>query len=231
MNGGSCLVAWDKVQLPLDLGGLGILDLEIMSWALQVRWLWFAKTDPNRSWKGLNIHVHPNACALFAIALESQVGDGNNTLFWSDRWLMGCSVADVAPLVAANVPSKTRKQHTVAQALHDQSWPADIQGGLSLIGLFEYFQLWDMLLDIHLSQEEDVHIWKLDGSGNFSFKSAYRAFFNGAIPFEHWRRLWKSWAPSKCKVFLWLAIRNRCWTADRLARRGLPHPPKCPLCD
>ena len=75
-----------------------------------------------------------------------------------------------------------------------------------------------------------MHIWKLDGSGNFS-KSAYCAFFNGAIPFEHWRRLWKSWAPSKCKVFLWLAIRNRCWTADRLARRGLPHPPKCPLCD
>jgi hypothetical protein len=85
-------------------------------------------------------------------------------------------------------------------------------------------------ISIHLSQEEDVHIWKLDGSGNFS-KSAYRAFFNGAIPFEHWRRLWKSWAPSKCKVFLWLAIRNRCWTVDRLARRGLPHPPKCPLCD
>lgn len=40
--------------------------------------------------------------------------------------------------------SNNRKQHTVAQALHDQSWPADIQGGLSLIGLFEYFQLWDV---------------------------------------------------------------------------------------
>ena len=63
---------------------------------------------------------------------------------------MGCSAADVVPLVVANVPSKTRKQCTMAQALHDQSWPADIQGGLSLIGLFEYFQLWDMLLDIHL---------------------------------------------------------------------------------
>ena len=46
-----------------------------------------------------------------------------------------------------------------------------------------------------------------------------------------WRRLWKSWAPAKCKFFLWLAIRNRCWTSDRLAKRGLPHPDKCPLCD
>ena len=24
---------------------------------------------------------------------------------------------------------------------------------------------------------------------------------------------------------------NRCWTADRLACRGLPHPERCPLCD
>ena len=25
--------------------------------------------------------------------------------------------------------------------------------------------------------------------------------------------------------------KNRCWTADRLRRRGLQHPPRCPLCD
>jgi len=42
----------------------------------------------------------------------------------------------------------------------------------------------------------------------------------------------KSWAPSKCKIFIWLAIQNRCWTADRLQKkRGLPHPAHCPLCD
>ena len=33
------------------------------------------------------------------------------------------------------------------------------------------------------------------------------------------------------QVFIWLAIRNRCWTADRLQKRGLPHPALCPLCD
>lgn len=68
-------------------------------------------------------------------------------------------------------------------------------------------------------------------SGSFSSKSAYRAFFNGSTTFEPWCRLWKSWAPPKCKVFLWLAIRNRCSTADRLAKQGLPHPHHCPLCD
>ena len=31
--------------------------------------------------------------------------------------------------------------------------------------------------------------------------------------------------------FPWLAAHNRCWTSDRIAHRGLPHPKQCPLCD
>jgi hypothetical protein len=30
---------------------------------------------------------------------------------------------------------------------------------------------------------------------------------------------------------MWLVAHNRCWTVDRLARRGLRHPDKCLLCD
>jgi hypothetical protein len=36
---------------------------------------------------------------------------------------------------------------------------------------------------------------------------------------------------NKCKVFLWLVIRNRCWTADQLEKGGLPHPNQSPLCN
>jgi hypothetical protein len=30
---------------------------------------------------------------------------------------------------------------------------------------------------------------------------------------------------------MWLVQHNRCWTVDRLARRGMDHPDCCPLCD
>jgi hypothetical protein len=55
--------------------------------------------------------------------------------------------------------------------------------------------------------------------------------FLGSITFEPWKRLWKSWAPPKCKTFLWLAMLKKCWTADRLQKRGLTHPEACPFCE
>jgi hypothetical protein len=36
---------------------------------------------------------------------------------------------------------------------------------------------------------------------------------------------------AECKMFMWLAGRNRCWTSNRLTRRGLPHPDRCSQCD
>lgn len=100
-----------------------------------------------------------------------------------------------------------------------------------MVGLFEFFQLWDAVHEMDLSQEVDHQIWQQDGSGVFSSKLAYKAFHNGATTFEPWKRLWKSWAPTKCKVCLSLAIQNRCWTADWLPKRGLPHPVQCSLGD
>ena len=88
-----------------------------------------------------------------------------------------------------------------------------------------------MVSEVNLIETEDLHRWRSEASGVFSSSSAYRCYFAGSITFEPWKRLWKTWAPGKCKTFLWLAIRNCCWTADRLQKRGMPPPERCPLCD
>ncbi|GJM86847.1 hypothetical protein PR202_ga02745 [Eleusine coracana subsp. coracana] len=230
-NGGCCLVAWEKVQRPLDLGGLGILNLEIASWALQMKWLWLQKTTSDRPWSGLEIPTHPHARAMFAISIVTQVGNGRDTLFWTDKWLHGSALPDIAPEVFMHVPKRLTNVRIVEQALTDRTWVRDIQGGLSIYGLIEYLILWDLIEEFILTNEVDRHCWKHDNSGIFSSKSAYKLFFNGSITFEPWRHLWKSWAPPKCKMFLWLAIRNKCWTADQIAKRGLDHPVSCVLCD
>ena len=68
-------------------------------------------------------------------------------------------------------------------------------------------------------------------SGQYTSKSAYEALFIGATSFGPWERIWKSWAPGKCQLFLWIAARNRRWTTVRLARKSLPYPAACPLCE
>lgn len=89
------------------------------------------------------------------------------------------------------------------------------------------------MVDSLVLQQEvpDQYKWKLTHTGSYSSKLAYAAFFVGTIKFGPWRRIWKSWAPPRCKFFIWLVFLNRVWTADRLAKRGLPHPESCPFCD
>lgn len=94
----------------VDLGGMEILDLEILGWAWQMRWLRLKKTNLIVDWSRypsaskcicsvlhLDIQIHPNAFSLFSISITSIVGDGNITLFWSNKWLHGKSLPDLAP--------------------------------------------------------------------------------------------------------------------------------------
>jgi hypothetical protein len=84
--------------------------------------------------------------------------------------------------------------------------------------LLEYLHLWDALAEVNLAPEiQDVHLWTPSASGCFSSKSAYERFSIGSVGFELANRVWKSWAPVRCKYFIWLA--SGCLTADRLARR------------
>jgi hypothetical protein len=43
-NGTQCLVAWEQICRPKEMGGLGILNLRLQSLALHVRWEWLIKT-------------------------------------------------------------------------------------------------------------------------------------------------------------------------------------------
>jgi len=133
--------------------------------------------------------------------------------------------------IAAAVPMKFKKVRTVQQALTSHFWVHDIQRNLSLAEIEQYLQLWEVIDSFQLQNSNDQHVWNFSSNGLYTSKSAYRAFFIGAESFEPWKRIWKSWAAPKCKVFVWLAINNKCWTADRLKKRGLDHPENCVLCD
>lgn len=116
----------------------------------------------------------------------------------------------------------------MAQALNNDDWILDLQGQPGPQAVAEVLRLWNRLQDFHLTQGEVVSVsWRWEPSGRYSTKSVYLAFFTGSTRFPCAKAIWKARAPLKCKVFIWLAIRRRCWTADRLRRHGLQNQGVC----
>jgi hypothetical protein len=75
-KGGHYLVAWPKVMRTKELGGRGIADLQVLNWALRVRWLWLKKTDTSKPWASFQLPASRVLQEFFSMALTSEVGDG-----------------------------------------------------------------------------------------------------------------------------------------------------------
>jgi hypothetical protein len=85
-----------------------------MGWALNIRWLWLKKTQPNRPWAEFEVRTHPMAAALFAASMCSVVGNGTSTMFWSDNWLNGMSLTQIAPALSTRISIRIKKKNSPA---------------------------------------------------------------------------------------------------------------------
>jgi hypothetical protein len=81
VNGGHCLVAWDKVTTPKCFGGLGIPNLRLLNFALCCRWVWLQWTDPTKAWAEFDLQLPRTSLALFDAATLVQLGDGERANF------------------------------------------------------------------------------------------------------------------------------------------------------
>jgi hypothetical protein len=113
-NGGHCLLTWPRVSWPKELGGLGIHGLKSLGCCLRMRWLWLAKTQPNRPWAEFKIMLHPSVHAFFSRAVFTVVGDGKSTLF---GLISGCMASPLSNLILTFLLWSPRVQQKDAQFL------------------------------------------------------------------------------------------------------------------
>jgi hypothetical protein len=121
VKGGHCLVAWGRLCRPLHLGGLGISSLKELCWVLRMRWLWLHKIDPGRPWANLPIQVPKKAGSFISTVLVSEVGNGAHTLFWTDKWLLGQNVCNLALRLFTIIPKRIANRRTVLEALSNRN--------------------------------------------------------------------------------------------------------------
>lgn len=185
ITGGHCPIAWERVMRPLHLGGLGIHNLETLGCALKMRWLWIQKTLPEAMSPQIDCQIPPKARALFAACITTQLGDGKEAKFWTDRWLHRQAILDLMLALVPYVWKRGWRKRTVAEALQHNSWVLDIIRGVSVQAIWQVVRLVNILGVIQLQiDQQDLHIWTREPSGKFSTKSTYEAFFMGGIQFE-----------------------------------------------
>jgi hypothetical protein len=215
---------------PKIFGGLGVKNLRLLNLALRTRWRWLELEDQGKPWKGLQFALPQQAEEVFRAAISCQLGDGQRLKFWVDPWIQNRSVAQFAPNLMKHIKPASL-QASVAQALPGNEWAHMIKGTPSVQALVEYMDLWEAVSSLHVNEElPDAISWRLTPNAAYSAKSAYNMFFIGRIEMPGAKELWTAGAPLKHKIHMWLALKDRLWTADRLARRGLQHPPLCTLC-
>ncbi|WVZ80205.1 hypothetical protein U9M48_027698, partial [Paspalum notatum var. saurae] len=147
-----------------------------------MRWFWLEKTEDDKPWASLPIQVPKVVWSFFSMAIYNEVGNGGHTLFWTDKWLHGQCIANLAPQLFRLVSKRKASRRTILQALTQNAWISDLQGALGVAALIEYLQLWGTLSQIVLDPEAaDRHIWHFSPSGQYSTKSSYESFFQGLL--------------------------------------------------
>lgn len=165
--------------------------------------------------------------ALFRSCIILTLGNGQTINFWKDRWINGTSLMHIAP---GCYRLARRKNHTVKNALTRNRWMVGLQRLTTPEDVHQLFQMWLVVRDVQLSDQQDVATWNFGKTNCYTASSAYQVQFFGSLNKHKWMMVWKTKVPNKCKIFLWLFLQDRLWHLDRIIKHGGLGNPICTLC-
>ncbi|KAJ4839691.1 hypothetical protein Tsubulata_006579 [Turnera subulata] len=112
----ACLVAWNKISIPKECGGMGIMDLSVMNQCLLFKWIWkfcspvdgvwkdliarkygvrscspfpeFPLQKCSLMWRDITLSGSPMSQSGIDLLQGSEIrwGSGSSVCFWSDNW-------------------------------------------------------------------------------------------------------------------------------------------------
>ena len=124
------LVAWEKVCVPVELGGLGIRSVASFNQALLGKWLWRFGHEVTHLWRRvistkygegqggwcMKVCRRTHGCGLwrsihegwknFSKHLSFVAGEGTRIRFWHDRWIGDNTLKDLYPELYACLAAK-----------------------------------------------------------------------------------------------------------------------------
>jgi hypothetical protein len=113
-----------------------------------------------------------------------------------------------------------RKNRTVKESLTDSKWISDVDHDMTVNLISQFMDLAERLNGIELRPDQTNKIsWLHISDGQYTARSAYHLQLVGKTSSLLAEYTWRTKAPPKCRVFTWLMLQNRVWTATRLLIR------------
>ncbi|XP_018463519.1 uncharacterized protein LOC108834691 [Raphanus sativus] len=257
-NRGLHWIAWDKICVPHDQGGLGFLDLHAFNIALLAKQLWRLIQFPNSllarvlrgryynrsspledrkvyspsyGWRSIMA-----AKPLLKAGLRKTIGAGLNTFVWTEPWIPDIDARPPRPSGRVTYRHPKLLVHSFIRR-DTRDWDTNL--------LLEHFHPEDIPLILKLRPSNtwsmDGYAWNYTKSGTYTVKSGYNRLQEIKACDAEAQTLqpsitglqshvWKINAPGKMKHFMWQALTGCIATTERLAYRHLGTDRSCPRC-
>ena len=243
--GANCLVAWDKVRLNKDQGGLGIKDLSTQNSCLLLKlihrlhqgaassWaLWVRDTVCLASLEGpIKGHHWDSLKALLPIyrAITTvRLGDGRMTSFWDDMWNGDDCLADRFPALRSHCTSAGFSVQDICTTSLDNYLVAR----LSTQAQEELCTVNNIISLTQLSEAHDTRLspfvspdGRLNSSLLYRMLQATKGDMSDGASF-----IWGSRAPPRVKFFGWLLLNDRVQSKANLQKKTVVQDAKCDIC-
>jgi hypothetical protein len=143
-----------------------------------------------------------------------KVGNGEEARFWDDTWLGNKPLVEQYSSLYNIVH---HKQVTVANVLNQN--PLHIPFRRTLFDNRLWLQLVQQLMEVQLTNEKDIFVWRLPSSEIFTVKSMYLDLLDNDTKYLK-KYIWKMKRPLKIKVFMLFLHRKVILTKDNLVKRN-----------
>nr|GEU36253.1 nucleotide-binding alpha-beta plait domain-containing protein [Tanacetum cinerariifolium] len=161
--------------------------------------------------------------------IKKRIGNGEKSSFWEEVWKGGDTLKLMYPrLYALDLSKNISVANKLAQVDMVGSFRRPPRGGVELQ---QYTCFRSILEDVILSNSQDMWLWSLTGSGEFSVASVRRFIDDYMLPDVSFKTKWLKVVPIQINSHAWKVKLDGLPTRFNLSRRGIYiNSINCPCC-
>ena len=134
------------------------------------------------------------------------MGNGSKISFWDDIWLGQIPLRLEFPRILA---ACEQKEIRVADVIAPHGLHLSFCRSFGPREIEQWGELKIKVAGVSLRSEDDVGFWSLYKNSHYSSKSLYREILHPGFLDLRMRDMWKTYMPSKVKIFAWMCCRGR----------------------